>query len=258
MRELFEEGMGEIVDPNESARKSARPVLRKRFFTTVGVSETAEGFAVTLDGKTIRTPARRILAAPRRAIAEALRDEWDAQREVIDPSRMPLTRLANSVIDGVADRCDEVAAEVERYLGSDLLCYRAGSPDGLVARQSNSWDPIVRWAADELDARFVLTEGVVHVTQPDHAIIAARKAIPADAWAVGALHSVTTLTGSALLALALMFGFRDSATIWSAANVDEDWSLEKWGFDDAAAFRRAAREVEFQGAALVLQAMRQP
>lgn len=258
MRELFEQGTGESIDPNESARKSARPALRNRFFTTVDISETAQGFVVTLDGKTIRTPARRILAAPRRAIAEALRDEWDAQKEAVDPSRMPLTRLANSVIDGVADRCDEVAADVVKYLGSDLLFYRADGPDGLVARQDALWNPIVRWAADDLGARFVLAEGIVHVQQPDHAIAAARKAIPDNPWTVGALHSVTTLTGSALLALALMLGFRDSAAIWSAAHVDEDWNLEKWGFDDLAASRRAERESEFRAAALVLQAMRQP
>lgn len=258
MRELFEQGSGEQpIDPNESARKGSRPALRNRFFTSVGVSETPEGFAVTLDGKTVRTPARRVLAVPRQAIAEGLRAEWDAQTEMIDPSRMPLTRLANSVIDGVADRREEVAADVVQYLGSDLLFYRADSPDGLVARQGEHWDPIIRWAADELGARFVLAEGIVHVRQPDQAIAAARAIIPADAWIVGALHSVTTLTGSALLALALMRDFRDSGQIWAAAHVDEDWNLEKWGFDDLAASRRAGRETEFRAAALVLQAMRQ-
>lgn len=259
MRELFEQDEGEPPrDPNESARQSARMPLRKRFFKTVEVVETPDGFAITLDGKTVRTPARRPLAAPRRAIAEALRNEWDAQQDVIDPSRMPLTRLANSIIDGVADRCDEVAADVVKYLGSDLLFYRADSPERLVARQAEIWDPIVRWAADEIGARFILSEGIIHVTQPDHAVAAARAAVPvADPWTVGALHSVTSLTGSALLALALMHDVRDSAQIWAAAHVDEDWNLEKWGFDQLAANRRAAREAEFNAAALILQAMRQ-
>jgi chaperone required for assembly of F1-ATPase len=259
MRELFEEEEGEQPrDPNESARKSARMALRNRFFKTVEVVETPDGFAITLDGKTLRTPARRPLAAPRRAIAEALRNEWDAQQDVIDPSRMPLTRLANSIIDGVADRCDEVAADVVKYFGSDLLFYRADGPDGLVARQTEIWDPIVRWAAEQLGARFVLSEGIVYVTQPDHAVAAARVAVPvADPWTVGALHSVTTLTGSALLALALMHDVGDSAQIWRAAHVDEDWNQEKWGFDDLAVARRGARETEFNAAALILQAMRQ-
>jgi chaperone required for assembly of F1-ATPase len=256
MRDLFEKGAdGAGADPSESARRAARPTLRRRFFTTVAVTEVPEGFAVTLDGKAIRTPARRPLAAPRRAIAEALRLEWDGQGETIDPAHMPLTRLINSVIDGAADRPDEVADDVLNYLGSDLLFYRADSPAGLVARQGTAWDPVVHWAAAELGARFVLAEGIVHVRQPDHAIAAARAAVPQDAWIVGALHSITTLTGSALLALALMHRFRDAGAIWRAAHVDEDWNFETWGFDDLAMSRRAAREVEFKAAVLLLEAM---
>lgn len=257
MSEPFKPGAGSApADPTESARQPARPAVRNRFFTTVATSEVPEGVAVTLDGKPMRTPARHLLAVPRQAIADALRAEWDAQRPTIDPARMPLTRLANSIIDGVADRREDVAADVVSYLGSDLLFYRADGPEGLVAKQSATWDPIVRWAADELGARFVLVEGIAHVAQPDHAIAAARAAIPADTWVVGALHLVTTLTGSALLALALMRGFSDAASIWRAAHVDEDWNIEHWGFDDLAMSRRAGREAEFNAAALVLDAMK--
>lgn len=256
MRELFDPEPGATpVDPHESARRGARTVLRNRFFTTVATSEVAEGFAVTLDGKTVRTPSRRVLAAPTTAIAEALRGEWDAQTRTIDPAHMPLTRLANSILDGVADRRDEAAADIIEYLGSDLLFYRADRPAGLIARQEAVWDPIVRWAADDLGARFVLAQGIVHVQQPDRAIAAARAALPADAWIVGALHSITTLTGSALLALALLRGFRDAGAIWHAAHVDEDWNIEKWGFDAEAMARREGRETEFKAAVLVLQSL---
>ena len=254
MRELFEPDEGPTpADPSESARRGGRPALRGRFYKSVGTSHVPDGFAVTLDGKSIRTPQGRPLAVPGQAIAEALAVEWDAQTGAIDPARMPLTRLANSIIDGIAERRDEVAEDVVTYLGSDLLFYRAAGPAGLVAKQGATWDPIVRWAADELGARFMLAEGIVHVRQPDHAIAAARVAIPADAWVLGALHSITTLTGSALLALALLRGFRDAATIWSAAHVDEDWNFETWGFDDMAMVRRAARETEFNAAALLLR-----
>ena len=95
----------------------------------------------------------------------------------------------------------------------------------------------------------------VDVQQPDRAIAAARAAIPADGWIVGALHSITTLTGSALLALALQRGFRDAETIWRMAHVDEDWNFETWGFDHEAMTRRTARETEFNAAVLVLQSL---
>jgi chaperone required for assembly of F1-ATPase len=256
MRDLFEPGDGgKPVDPHQSARQSARPVLRNRFYKQVATVEIAEGFAVTLDGKQVRTPVGRVLLAPKAAIAEALRSEWDAQRAAVDPAKMPLTRLANSIIDGVADRPGETVDDIVKYLGSDLLFYRADGPEGLIARQTAEWDPIIRWAASELGARFVLAEGIVHTSQPDHAIDAARKAIPTDAWSLGALHSVMTLTGSALLALAMTRGFADAATVWRAAHVDEDWNFQTWGFDDMAMARRAAREEEFNIAALILAAM---
>jgi chaperone required for assembly of F1-ATPase len=257
MRDLFEPGSdGKPADPRQSARQAARPVLTRRFFKSVDTHGVPEGIAVALDGKPIRTPASRVLAAPRQTIADALRQEWDAQADVIDPARMPLTRLANSIVDGVAVRPDEAADDVIKYLGSDLLFYRADGPEGLIARQGAEWDPVVRWAADELGARFVLAEGIVHTAQPEPAIAAAKAVVPADAWNLGALHSVTTLTGSALLALALAQGFRDAASTWRAAHVDEDWNLEQWGIDDLALARRTAREAEFNAAALVLEAMR--
>ena len=119
-----------------------------------------------------------------------------------------------------------VADEVAKYLGSDLLCYRAEAPEGLVARQAQAWDPVLAWARDALGARFVLVQGVVHVAQPREAIAAARAAIPAEPWRLGAVASITTLTGSALLALALSAGAIDADAAWAAAHVDEDWQME--------------------------------
>jgi chaperone required for assembly of F1-ATPase len=256
MRDLFERGEGKNTpDPTKSARQAARPVLRNRFFKEVATAQVPEGFAVTLDGRPVRTPAGRTLAAPRPQISDALLAEWDAQTRLIDPAQMPMTRLANAIIDALAERQDEAATDIIKYLGSDLLFYRADGPPGLVAKQTATWDPIVRWAADDLGARFVLAEGIVHAAQPEPAMAAARAAIPADGWIVGALHSITTLTGSALLALALLRKFADADAIWRAAHVDEDWNFEKWGFDDEALERRKAREAEYRVAALVLMSM---
>src|SRR5882724_5869881 len=109
---------------------------------------------------------------------------------------MPLTRFAKSVVEAVADRVDAVADDIAKYLGSDLLFYRAGHPEGLVAREASHWDPILFWAAEKLGAHFILAEGVMHVAQPKQAISAARSHLPTDAWAIAALHTITTMTGS--------------------------------------------------------------
>src|SRR5258707_13470385 len=168
---------------------------------------------------------------------------------------MPLTRFANSVVDAVVDRVEAVVADVAKYFASDLLFYRAGHPEALVAREAELWDPVLFWAADALGAHFILAEGVVHVRQPDSAIAAARAALPSDPWSIAALHVITTLTGSALLALALMRGVLDQDQVWAAAHVDEDWNSEQWGVDEEVAARRAARLGDFRAAATILKGL---
>jgi chaperone required for assembly of F1-ATPase len=256
MRELFDELAGNSpLDPQEAVRRTTRGPRRKRFYASAGIGEVDGGFSVTLDGKPIKTPSGHQVIVPSRSIADAIAAEWNAQGETINPLTMPLTRLANSVIEGVIDRVEAVADDVAKYLGSDLLFYRAGHPEALVAREAAHWDPILFWAADTLGAHFILAEGVVHVRQPDSAIAAARAALPPDAWSIAALHVITTLTGSALLALALFHGVIDPDQVWVAAHVDEDWNSEKWGIDEEVAARRAARLVDFKAAAGILKAL---
>jgi len=259
MRDIFTEIFeNQPLDPMESARKGGRPTLRKRFYNQAQVGENVgeggpDGFPVLLDGKQVYTPARRPLAAPTRALAEAIAQEWQAQAALIDPGRMPLTRLANAVIDAVAEQAPAVAEEIAQYLGSDLLCYRAEAPAGLVEWQARSWDPLLAWVRDALAARFVQIEGVVFAAQPRAAVAAARAAIPADIWRLGALSAITTLTGSALLALALARDAIDLDTAWAAAHIDEDWQMSQWGRDEQALARRAYRFAEMQAAATVLK-----
>ncbi|MDP2411936.1 MAG: ATP12 family protein [Pseudolabrys sp.] len=242
------------LDPQESARRGGRPALRKRFYTQAQVGDAAAdgSFPLLLDGKAVRTPARRLLAAPNPALAEKIAAEWTAQIEAIDPSTMPVTRLANVVIDALVTAPQPVIDEVTKYLGSDLICYRAGTPASLVERQAQAWDPVLVWARQALGARFVQIEGVVYAEQPPAAIAAARAAIPAEPWRLGAVASMTVLTGSALLALAVAHGASDADAAWTAAHVDEDWQMQQWGRDEAALARRALRQTEMQAAAMVL------
>ncbi|MDB5652507.1 MAG: ATPase [Tardiphaga sp.] len=256
MRELFDEVYGQGgFDPEEAVRKSTRGPQRKRFYARAGMVEAADGFAITLDDKTVRTPSRLPLTAPRRSIAAAIVAEWDAQQDTINPTTMPLTRLANSVIDAVGNSVAEVTDDIAKYFGTDLLFYRAGHPQELVAREAESWDPILFWAAEDFGAHFMLAEGIIHVQQPATAIAAARAMLPSDAWVIAALHLVTTITGSALLAVALLRGRLDADQVWAAAHVDEDWNIEHWGIDEEVALRRAAKLVDFRAAAYVVGAL---
>jgi chaperone required for assembly of F1-ATPase len=255
MRDIFTEIFDkQPLDPTEAARRGAKPLLRKRFYARAASGPAGEGgFPVLLDDKPVRTPARRLLAAPTTELARTLAAEWQAQADAIDPARMPLTRLANAVIDAVADKPEAVAAEIEKYLGSDLLCYRAEAPAGLVECQSQAWDPLLAWAQGTHGARFVLTHGLAHVPQPATALAVMRALIPHEPWRLGALSSITSLTGSGLIALALAEGRLDTEAAWAAAHVDEDWQMAQWGRDELALAAREFRYADFQAAATVLR-----
>jgi chaperone required for assembly of F1-ATPase len=257
MRELFDDVYGKPGFTVQESREKSTGTRRKRFYTKVGINEDASGHAITLDDKTVRTPSRNALTVPSRGVAEVMVAEWDAQQEFIDPLSMPVTRLANSVLDAISTE-EQIAAvrdDIAKYFGSDLLFYRASHPDALIAREAEAWDPVLFWAAEDLGAHFILAEGVMHVSQPEQALAAARAALPTDSWRVAALHMVTTITGSALLALAFLRGRLSADEVWAAAFVDEDWNAEKWGLDEEAAARRAARKVDFEGAVAVLRAL---
>jgi chaperone required for assembly of F1-ATPase len=241
-------------DPVAAAQKAMRNPLPKRFYETASVLARDGLFHVALDGRTARTPARNPLAVTSPPVAEALAAEWQAQQELIDPSRMPLTRLVNAALDGVAEQQDAVRDEIIRYAGSDSLCYRAAEPEALVARQVQSWDPVMREVEARLQARFILAQGIVFAEQPQTtlAAVARRVAAISAPLALAGAHNVMTLTGSTILMLALAEGLRDADAIWAAAHCDEDYQIGIWGQDEEAAERRAIRRTEYDAAVLLL------
>jgi chaperone required for assembly of F1-ATPase len=244
----------EKQNPLAKARILAAPPQQRRFYERVEVPEEEDGFALRLDGKPALTPGRKPLVVPRRNLADAIAAEWAKQSGTIDPSTMPVTRLANSTIDAVTVRAAEVRDAIRDFAGTDLLFYRAGEPEGLVARQREAWDPILAWAEERFGGRFVLAEGVIHVAQPAEtlAAIEAELATVTDPFRLAGLHLATTLSGSALIALALAVGRLDVDAAWAAAHVDEDWSVSQWGADAEAMQRRARRFEDFKAAALAL------
>jgi len=255
VRNLLEE-LADGEGPMQRAQRGMRPVLPKRFYKEARAVERDGVFALELDGKAARTPARNLLAVPHRELGEALAAEWNALSETIDPSKMPLTRLLNVAIDRLVAEGDAVATDIANYAGSDLVCYRATEPEGLVEAQAAAWDPVLDWARETLDARFVLSAGIRHVAQPEASLAAVLDAVKSveRPFALAALATATALTGSALISLMLARGAIDADRAWAAAHVDEDWNIRHWREDAEAMARRAARHTEFDAAAKVLAA----
>lgn len=233
---------------------------RKRFYKEVSIAEVQgdePGYRVLLDGRAIRTPAKRELMLPRRDLAEAVAEEWRRQAATIDPLAMPLTRLVNSALDGVEQRYAEVRAAVLAYGGSDLLCYLAEGPRELIERQARHWGEVHTWIKQAFGIELQLTAGVMPVRQSEAALARLDEAIgdcrPLE---LAALHVVTSITGSLLLALAILHDRLDPQDAWRLANLDEDYQIEQWGCDEEAEAHRARRWREMQAATLVLASRR--
>lgn len=244
-------------DPVRRAQIQMRTPLPKRFYKDASVAPEGEGFVVHLDGKPVRTPGQALLLLPTEAAAALVADEFTAQGETIDPTSMPVYRLVNTAIDGVATDPQAVLEDILRFASSDLLCYRAGYPDALVRQQAEAWDPVIDWARGTLGARFLLAEGVIHVEQPRETIAAidvhlSQRAEPLH---LAALHVMTSLMGSALLALAVDFGELDAEAAWSAAHVDENFQAGQWGHDSEALARQAYRKRDMMASARLLSAL---
>jgi chaperone required for assembly of F1-ATPase len=247
-------GAGFDVTESKGGEPKTPAAGRARFYKTVGVDADAGMFRLVLDGKPVRTPAKKHLVLPVRALADAVAAEWESQKVRIDPVTMPLTRLANSAIDGVTGREAEVRADIARYAGSDLICYRAEAPPELVRSQAQAWEPVLAWARDALGASFHVAQGIMPVSQPVLAVASVARAIEVHgAFELAALHVITTLTGSALLALAHAGGQLTAHEAWAAAHVDEDWQISQWGEDAEAKARREARWLEMQAASRLIQ-----
>ncbi|MBK0329671.1 ATPase [Rhodobacteraceae bacterium F11138] len=230
---------------------------QKRFWTDTTVVADGDGFAVELDGRRVRTPGKAALILPTRAMADAMAAEWDAQDKVINPLSMPVTRSANSAIDKVIPQHAEVADMLAAYGDADLLCYRAESPQALVARQSAAWDPVLDWAHDTLGARLIARSGVIHQPQDPAALTRLSALVHAmTPFQLTGFHDLVTLSGSLVLGLAAARDWRDANEIWTMSRLDELWQQEQWGPDEEAlqmaetkrqAFLHAKRFFAFSG-----------
>lgn len=208
---------------------------KKRFWTDAQVQSEADGFAVTLDGKPVRTPAKSPLILPTQEMAQAVAGEWQAQGDLIEPLSMPFTRSANAATDKVKMQKAEVADMLASYGDSDLICYRAADPQGLVERQNAAWDPLVDWSATHLKAPLQVFVGVMHASQPEASLERLREKVHGfDPFQLTAFHDLVSLSGSLVIGFAVTEGRASGAEMWDVSRIDEDWQIAQWGADEEA------------------------
>ena len=257
MREFLEDADKHRDDGYGRAQKQMRQELPKRFYKEVGVGAVGDGFAVTLDGRSPRTPGQKPVVVPSEALARAMAAEWAAQDELIDPATMPFVRLVNSAIEAGEARTEAFRDEIAKYTGNDLLLYRADSPRELVAEQERVWDAALVKLARHFGVGFQPTIGIAHQAQPEPTLKRLREALADEALIpLVAMLSITGITGSGLLTLALRHGMMTPEEAWVAAHVDEAYTIRLWGEVTEAIERRAQRRRDYDAAVAVLEMMR--
>ena len=258
MSDILGERDSNVPDtPTRVSEPSRKSQLPKRFYKDVTVAQDDDLFIIKLDDRPVRTPSKAVLGASVEPIAQVIAQEWRDQVEVIDPMTMPVTRLVNTAIDGVASDLQVVKEDIVRFASSDMLCYRADGPSSLDDLHREHWDPLIEWTHAALGARFSLAQGIMYVEQPAEAMAAFNTHVDQinDPLALAACHLITTLTGSAIISIAFYKGEIDLDEAWKVAHVDEDWNIAHWGEDDEARERRAKRLIDMKAACECITAL---
>ncbi|MCK0069521.1 ATP12 family chaperone protein [Kordiimonas laminariae] len=227
------------------------------FYKDVTVEAMDGGFGVALDGRIIKTPGKDTLVMPTAALAEAVAEEWRAQSDDVDTATMPITKLANTALDRVAKRMDDVAAEIANFGGTDLLCYRADEPEELIKRQNEIWNPYLAWAKGALHADLKTTDGIMPVAQDETAMNQlTAQVIACDPFELTALHEFTNGFGSLVLALAYMQGYKPFEELWAASLLDLTYQEERWGLDYEVEDKRKEKLADLEATCRFLKLVR--
>tara|TARA_B110000240_G_scaffold195456_1_gene245156 strand:+ start:249 stop:965 length:717 start_codon:yes stop_codon:yes gene_type:complete len=223
------------------------PSLKKRFWKKATVVEVLGGYGIELDGQRLQTPSKLPLIVVFRVIADAIASEWMAQVDLVNPSAMPATRMANSVIDKVIVNQDAIVEMLSEYSGSDLLCYRAISPQSLIDAQGIVWNPLLDWSAKKMLAPMNVTSGVMYIEQPATSIDVYRSKLKEmNPYQLAGVHDLITISGSVIIPMALISNHLSIDQAWIASSVDEIWQEKQWGPDAEAKEARGKKRLDFE------------
>lgn len=222
----------------------------KRFYKEVSAAAVDGGWQVHLDGRPIRTQSGTAQIVPTQVLAEALAGEWRAQGDEIDLKSFVLRDLADFAIDIVRKDRAATIAKLLSYAETDTLCYRADPDEPLYKRQWEVWEPLVAACEASHGIKLERVSGIVHRAQPEASLAALRARLEGeDDFTLAALTTLASLAASLVVALAVLEDGADVDALFTAANGEEDWQAELWGWDLAAENARAVRLEAFERAA---------
>lgn len=234
----------------------------KRFWDFATAERAGDDYAILLDGRPVHLPGGTSLRLKHARLAHAVAAEWQVagggKGGEMSFADTPLTRLAGTAQQRIAPDPWPTVDAIARYGESDLLCYRAETPEALVRRQAEAWQPWLDWVERCHGAPLRITSGIVAVRQHRDSIAALRAAVASlDVWALAALGVAVPALGSLVLGLALAKGRIDAAAAHALGALDELFQVEQWGEDAEAAARRRTVADDIALAARMIDLTRQ-
>jgi chaperone required for assembly of F1-ATPase len=216
---------------------------KHHLYQEVRTQEIAPGkWQIFLDEKPIKTPAGNPVIVPTRGLADAIAGEWRSEGDKMRRERMGLARLANTAIDRVSENRALAVAELLKFAGGDLLCFRASGPTQLAERQSAVWDPLMEWAGKRYGISLETRCDIAPLTLRSGDVAALNSLLlQVDEFSLAGLVAAANILGSVILALALREGRVDAAQTLEAADLDSRYQAEIWGEDSELTSRNANR-----------------
>lgn len=226
---------------------------QKVFWSEVSVGPVENGFAVLLDGREVRTPLKSKLIVPTEAFAKEIAKEWASLEDKVDPEKLPLTKMANAAIDKVSVQYDTIIPMLAEYATTDLLCYRATRPAGLVERQEEIWGPLLKWFSAEYNVTLQVGSGVMPISQPSDVLVKCSEILRKYTFfELAAVYDLISLSGSFVIGLAAADKKLSVSEAWSASRIDEEWQIQEWGEDEEASDLALTRQQAFARSSFVL------
>ena len=154
---------------------------------------------------------------------------------------MPFYSLTVTAIDRAESQKAELIAKMQHYIMNDLLCYRESKDTKLQEYQNKNWNQWLLWSKKEYNFDLKTTNGVMPINQDENNKNLLLKIIlPMDIWRFSVFVKATTLTGSAILALAFVNKQLEAEELFSLCFLDELYQIKRWGEDEEALQKRSA------------------
>ena len=190
-----------------------------------------------------QTPAKNPFTIPAPALAAAIEAEW-AGGAKYSPQTMPLTVLAYTAIDRIAEQKEGVIEALLVYVDTDTLSYRSDHSQALRERQEQEWGAVLKWLASRYDAIWQVTSGIMPIEQPQALHDAIRRHLASlDAFALSGFCVLASGFSSIALALAVIGGHVGAKEAFALSRLEEEAQAEQWG-RDAEADKRAQKMQE--------------